>query len=386
MSVGSGPGPVDETVLDDPDRLASADPAGLLRENATAGPQVRRTAAAADEGGVASLAGQGAPRSVLVVGSGVCRLAAQALSVLTGPEVTAPVVAHVGPDLPRWVGAADLVVGLSASGANAATLSVLQAAGSRGCEVAAVGPADTPLAAVVSRARGTLVAAPDHGPARTRLWSLLTGLICLAGPVGLLDVPGDLLEAVAQRLDDDAVRCRPTSESFVNPAKQVALQLAGSLPVVWGSSGLADVAARRFADMLAASARYPAVTGGFDDLWPGGLGALDGPFGAGGVTPHPAEDDLFRDRVDEPQPVRARLVMVRDADPEVAAVRRLSQVDDLIERRGLPVTECAAEEAPPLLRLAQLIGVLDFAASYLAMLYGIDPWGAVEDGPPGSAP
>jgi hypothetical protein len=128
------------------------------------------------------------------------------------------------------------------------------------------------------------------------------------------------------------------------------------------------------------------VTGSFDDLWLGGLGPLDGPFGAGGLTPAPVEDDLFRDRVDEPEPVRARLVMLRDADPEIDAVRRLSQVDDLIERRGLPVTEWAAEEAPPLLRLAQLIGVLDFAASYLAMLYGIDPWGPVEDGPPGSAP
>lgn len=389
MSIGSGPGPVDEAVLDDPDRLASADPSGMLRENATAGPQVRRTAAAAEEGGAASLAGQG-PRSVVLVGSGVCRLAARALAALTGPEITAPVVVHAGPDLPRWVGAADLVVGLSTSGTNAAALSVLQAAGSRGCEVAGVGPADTPLAAVVSRARGILVAAPDQGPARARLWSQLTGLVCLAGPVGLVDVPGDLLDAVAQRLDDDAVRCRPTSESFVNPAKQLALQLAGSLPVVWGSSRLADVAARRFADMLAASARYPAVTGGFDDLWLGGLGVLEGPFGFGGRTggsAAPADDDLFRDRVDEPEPVRARLVVVRDAEPDVAATGHLAQVDDLIERRHLPVTEWAAEEeAHPLHRLAQLIGVLDFAASYLGMLYGMDPWGPVGDGPPGSAP
>ena len=35
------------------------------------------------------------------------------------------------------------------------------------------------------------------------------------------------------------------------------MNLAGSIPVVWGSSPLAGVAARRFGDMLAANSRYP---------------------------------------------------------------------------------------------------------------------------------
>ena len=385
MSAGSPPADVDEAVLDDADRLASADPSGMLRENATAGPQVRRAVAAAEEVGAAALAGQGTPRSVVLVGTGVARLAAHALAALTGPDVAVPILVHQGPDLPRWAGAADLVIGASASGETATTLSVLQAAGSRGCGVAAVGPVESPLAAVVARARGILVAAADHGPARSRFWSLLTGLVCLTRPVGLLDAPDDLLETVAQRLDDDAVRCRPTSEAFVNPAKQLALQLAGSLPVVWGSTQLAGVAARRFADMLAATARYPAVAGGYDDLWHGGLGMFEGPFGAAAGAAAPgAEDDLFRDRVDEPEPVRARLLTLRDSDPVVD--RYAAQVEDLLERRHLPVIEWVTEDGPPLLRLAQLVGVPDFATSYLAMLYAVDPWGAVGDEPPGTAP
>ncbi len=122
--------------------------------------------------------------------------------------------------------------------------------------------------------------------------------------------------------------------------------------------------------MLAATARYPAVAGGYDDLWHGGLGVFEGPFGAGA---RPAaggagdQDDLFRDRVDEPEPVRARLLVLRDTDPRVD--RRSAQVEDLLERRHLPVIGWDTDDAPPLLRLAQLVGVLDFAASYLAMLY-----------------
>ena len=48
----------------------------------------------------------------------------------------------------------------------------------------------------------------------------------------------------------------------INTGKEsLALDLALSVPIVWGSSPLANVAARRFGDVLAANARYPAVVG-----------------------------------------------------------------------------------------------------------------------------
>ena len=45
-------------------------------------------------------------------------------------------------------------------------------------------------------------------------------------------------------------RCRPASETFVNPAKTLAVDLAGSLPVVWGATALTGVAAYRLAKLL----------------------------------------------------------------------------------------------------------------------------------------
>ena len=51
-----------------------------------------------------------------------------------------------------------------------------------------------------------------------------------------------LLEA-ADRLDEVAEACRPSSESFVNPAKVLATDLAEGVPVVLGDGPLNGVAA-----------------------------------------------------------------------------------------------------------------------------------------------
>ncbi len=45
----------------------------------------------------------------------------------------------------------------------------------------------------------------------------------------------------------------------------------------------------------------------------------------------------------------------------------------LAQDRDVPVTELAADGAHPLERLASLIGLGDYASTYLALGYGIDP-------------
>jgi len=81
-----------------------------------------------------------------------------------------------------------------------------------------------------------------------------------------------------------------------------------------------------------------------------------------------ADDDLFRDRVDDPSPARPRLVLIRAGDePDVAR----AQVDELVAdcgRRGVPVSELMAEDAAgPVGRLASVLALLDFTAAYLGI-------------------
>src|SRR5699024_1890693 len=111
-------------------------------------------------------------------------------------------------------------------------------------------------------------------------------------------VSDEVFEATATRLEELSWRCRPSSESFVNPAKGLAVELAGTLPMVWGSSPLAGVAAYRFSCQLAENAKYPSVSGELPETDHNQVMAFDGWFARGGDAG--VAEDIFRDRVEEP--------------------------------------------------------------------------------------
>ncbi|MCM3887533.1 SIS domain-containing protein [Frankia sp. R82] len=377
---------VDETALDDPARLDGGGVVALLPHVASAGPQVRHSAVLAEEAGVARLAADGRPRAILVVGVGGSALVADVLAAVAGPAGPVPVLGHHAYGLPGWVGVADVVLAVSASGASAEMLSAVEEATRRGARVAVVAPPDTPAAHLASVTGATYVPLTGGRPVSTTLWSLVVPLLVAGRALGVLRVTDAALEATAVRLEGIATRCRSSSESFVNPAKTLALELAGSLPLVWGTSAVTAAAARGAVDQLAAIARYPALAGGLPHPGHLQIGLLDGPFGAGRSTGGPAVgsgsggtaddlEDFFRDRVDDEEPpLRLRLVLLRDPGVESTEVTRQAEaVIAVAAERGVGVTELRAEGADPVERLAAVLGLFDFTAVYLALALGVDP-------------
>ena len=363
------------TALDDPAALETADPSAMLRLVAGAGAQVREATTLAAEAGFTRLAVGGRPRAVVVVEGDGSSLCSAMLAALAGPRSPVPVFTCRGPELPRWVGAGDAVLAASARGSEP-TLPALEQAGSRGCSVVAVGPADSPLAAAVARARGVLVPITTGRLPRASLWTLSVPLLLAGEALGLLQLDAGDLAAAADRLDVVAEICRPGSESFVNPAKQLALDLAGSLPLAWATSPPTGVAAARLAGQLAANAKHPCLWAMLSQGGGEQVAVLDGVFGA---QRRPAEPggDIFADRADGPEPVGVHVVTLRepdDAPPADAAA-------ELARERGLGLTALVAEGDGPVERLASLVGLVDFASVYLALHLGIDPTptGAVAD-------
>ncbi len=341
----------------------------MLRAVATSAAQVREGARLAREAGLERLSPDTQPRAVVVAGMGGSAIAGDVLAAVAGDGCRLPVVVHRGYGLPGWVGAADLVIGVSCSGATEETLSAVDEAVRRGSSLLAVGAADSPLSHRAEQARAPFVPVyADGRQPRACIWSLATPLLVAGDALGFLSAPEPALEAAAERLEQVALTCRPDSESFVNPAKSLAVDLAGSLPLVWGSGQVGPVAAYRFVCQLAENGKYPAVPGGLPEANHNQVVTFDGPFASS-----PAGEDFFRDRT-EPDPMRLRLVLLRDPageHPQVA--RRADASREVAEDRGVDVTELAAEGGSPVERLAGLVGLLDYASVYLALLYGIDP-------------
>ncbi len=361
------------SVLDDVAALERGDLSAMLRLVAGSGAQVREAAGAAAEAGLERLAQDGRPRAVVVAGVGASGLAGDLLAAVAGLSCPVPVVVHRGYGLPRWVGAADVVCGVSAAGNTDETLSAVEQAVTRGCSVVGVGPEYSPLAELIARGRGVHVPVPAGRPARASLWALSVPLLLAADALDLLTVGPADLAAAADRLDSVAEQCRPTSESFINPAKQLALELSGRLPMVWGASPLAGVAAYRLQSQLAENAKYPCLAGVLPEVGHNQLATLDGVFG--GKAPG-RDRDIFADRADEPDVVRLRLVLVRDTDEHPRPRHWAESCAALVVARGIEVTELVAEGDGPVERFASLVGVPDFASVYLAVRNGIDPTSA----------
>jgi glucose/mannose-6-phosphate isomerase len=360
----------DVEVLDDVDALRSCDSSDMLRAVATSSAQVRASLTAVREAPLGDLFLDGRPRAVIVTGMGGSGISGDVLAAVAGAGCPVPVIVHRGDGLPGWVGAADLVVAVSCSGRTPETLSALTEAGRRGARLVGVGTADTPLERACLQGRGVFVPVVKELSPRSSLWALAVPVLVVAERLGLLGLGPDLgdLEAAAGRLETIAETCRVERDSFSNPAKRLAVELAGSLPMIWGVGQVGGVAAVRAGAQFAENAKTPSVVGVLPEAHHNQVVSLDGAMAAESV-----ERDLFRDRVEEPDPMRLRLLLVRDsADDPVSAARAEVSVR-VAGVRGVPVSEVAAPGGSAVERLASLIGVLDYTSVYLALMHGVDP-------------
>ncbi|WP_312888106.1 bifunctional phosphoglucose/phosphomannose isomerase [Nonomuraea rhodomycinica] len=346
--------------LDDQHHLTDGDPGGMLLAVAASAAQVRTGHRVAVEAGLPGSAGGSRPRAVVVAGMGGSAIAGDILAAVCGRGAPLPIVTVRSYQLPGWVGAADLVVAVSCSGRTEETLSAATEAVRRGCRLIAVGGAGSPLEAIARQASAPFVPVPAVGQPRANVWLLTVPLIVAAAALGLVSAEPELFEEVAVTLEGIAHRCRPSSESFINPGKTLAMELAESVPMIWGTSPLAAVAGYRLACQLNENAKYPAIFGELPEANHNQVVAFDGPF---------AQRDIFSD-----EPGRGlRLVLVRDSEEHPQVTRRREASARLAHERDVPVSELAAEGEHPLVRMASLIGLADYASVYLALGYGIDP-------------
>jgi glucose/mannose-6-phosphate isomerase len=354
--------------LDDPAGLETLDPAGMLRAVATSGAQVRASLTAAREASLAPIAPDARPRGIVVAGMGGSGISGDVLAAIAAPTSAVPVVVHRGYGLPAWVGAADLVVAVSCSGTTAETLSSAVEAARRGSRLLGVGSEGSPLDLHCRSEAGAFIPITPQLSPRSSMWALAVPLLVVAARFGLIDLADADLAATADRLDELAEMSRLDRESFVNPAKTLATELAGSLPMIWGSGLVGPVTAYRAACQLAENAKLPALWGALPEAHHNQSVIFDN----SDVVGDP-DLDLFRDRVDEPEPQHMRLVLVRDDAGDELAARRAESSAEVAQARGIAVTTLTAEGGSAVERLASLVGLIDFASVYLALARGVDP-------------
>ncbi len=330
----------DDTRLDDPDVLASADP--MLRRLAEAGARVR-TEAGESEAALRLLERETAPRAIVAAGAD-----ARLLRAVLEPWCPVPFVAWPGPSLPGWAGALDLVVVLAPGGGDVQAFSAVREAVRRGCSLITACPPHSVLAEHAAGRHSTIL------PTQTDD-TLAVAVVMLQGLHGMGVGPENDPDQVARVLDDVAIACSPLCDISTNPAKELALALADSTPLVWGGSVLAARAARRVAEAVRRETGRPALAADAEHLHPV-LGAT-------------RSRDLFADPVSEDGavPLRPGLLVLDDGTEESSIREQRGWLTSTAEARDVHVQTISAVEGPEVARYAALLSTGLYTATYLGV-------------------
>ncbi len=291
------------------------------------------------------------PRRLVLLGMGGSAMAGDLLRAWADREGTVPVhvVRHYEP--PVWITPEDFLVFSSYSGETEETLAAYAACRPLGAPSCAFAAGGSLLAR--ARADGVPVAVlPGGHPPRAALGYSFSALAALADHLQILARAPERVERAAEGLAGLASACARNVVESRNPAKKLAIRLAGRGLLLIANPRTLEPAALRWKGQLNENAKQLA--------WVSALPEMN----------HNEVDSFLH-----PKGLGARLtaVLLRDPGDHPRVARRFEWLRTYLGRQGVPVETVTAEGPEPLARLLHAVLLGDFVSYYLALRNGADP-------------
>jgi len=289
--------------------------------------------------------------SFIVVGIGGAAISGDFLQALVAHTAQIPVIVARGYDLPAFVGPDSIVVGVSHSGNTEETLTLFEEAIDRGAKPVIVTSGGRFLdLATVHRAPLMNYAAAGAQP-RTAVGFMLMSLLGIAQAVHVASgIDGQVAEAVAL-LEQARAHFGPDAPIAANPAKQIARELMGKIPMIYAAGFLQPVTLW-WKEQLSANAKTTAIT----DVQPeiNHTSALGYPFPPGNAD-------------------RLAAVQVRSSYDHPRVRLHWQVTTDLLDQAGITNSIVEAQGQSRLAQMLWCMSLGDWVSYYLALLNGVDP-------------
>jgi len=290
-------------------------------------------------------------RQILIAGMGGSAIGADLLSAYIAPNCPLPVAVHRDYELPGWAqGKETLFIASSHSGNTEETLSAFETARERGCQILTISTGGK------LEAESAAGAIPnwkfDHkGQPRAAVGFSFGLLLGLFDRLGLIPNPALELKSALVEMRQQQAGLLITIPAAQNPAKRMAGQLVGRLPVILGSGFLAPVS-RRWKGQISEVAKAWAQ---FEYL--------------------PEADHNTMAGLSHPEEVLQRMIILFLRAPSDHPRNRLRA--DLTRKgfmlEGLNTDFIDAAGDTPLAHIWTTLHMGDYVSYYLAMAYGVDP-------------
>jgi glucose/mannose-6-phosphate isomerase len=288
--------------------------------------------------------------NVVVLGMGGSGVSGDVVQALVEPRLSVPwrTIKGYGP-LPEWIGRNTLTFVVSYSGDTEETLAAFEEIHSRGARPVAVSSGGH-LAELATGYGVAHVRVPEGLQPRASLGFLALPLLAVLVEIGLVPDCSDVVDEAVATLADVSETCSRDIPVEQNIAKQLATSLSGRLPVIYGGSGLGEVAAYRFKCDLNEYAKTPAFANSLPEMNHNELEAL---------ASANREDFVA--------------VLLRDAEDHERVALRFDVAKKLLERSGAEVIEVHSQGISPLARLLTLVLITQLTAIYMGLINDVDP-------------
>jgi glucose/mannose-6-phosphate isomerase len=335
--------------LDDPKRIARLDPEGMGDRIDGFASQIRAGAAIAEP--LLERVEPRRPRRAVLFGMGGSAIAGDLVRSLVDREGSAPfhVVRHYEP--PDWLTPEDFLIFSSYSGETEETVTAYRALrdlGARSCVISTGGT----LARMAEEDGVPRATMPTGFPPRAALGYSASTLLHLASHLLLVKDAGGRLEVAARSVEEVASACgRPVLQSR-NPAKQLAIRLAGRVVIVLANERTLGPVALRWKGQLNENAKHLA--------WASSLPEMNHNEVDGYVAPRNVVG-------------KVGAVLLRDPGDHPRVVARFDWLAAYLEAKGVQVDTVEVRGVDVMARILSGAAIGDWVSYYLALAHGHDP-------------
>lgn len=289
--------------------------------------------------------------NIVVSGLGGSAIGGDILRTFALQKASIPVVVNRDYNLPAFVGEKTLFYAVSYSGNTEETLSAYRQARERGAAIVCFSSGGE-LEKMARLDGKPVVKVPTGLVPRAATGYLFAPLVLLLEKLGIVAGARDELGECVLVLRDIRDSLHPEIEIEKNPAKKIARELKDSIPIIWGSSGISEVAALRWKAQINENAKSPAYYHVFPELNHNEI--------VGFEVPAELVSRLF-------------VVILKDRFDHERVKRRMAISRDIIKQRVKGFVEVESRGESFLARLYSLCYTGDYASFYLALENGINP-------------
>jgi glucose/mannose-6-phosphate isomerase len=290
------------------------------------------------------------PKSIIVAGMGGSAIGGELLKDWARDKLTVPIEVCREYSLPAYANKNTLVFVVSYSGETEESLSVFLDAVKRQCIIVCLSSGGT-LQEFAEKLSIPHLRVPSGMAPRATLPYLFIPLCVLMEKIGLIeDARAEISEAIniLKRVSDSNSPNTPSNDNF---SKKLALNICGTVPVVYGF-GIYRAVAQRLKQQFNENSKVPAKWEFFPEL--------------------NHNEIVGWERAGELARCFSVLFIRDDDEPEVIR-QRIETTKELISKEAMKIFEIHGQGRRMLAKMLSTVVIGDFVSVYLAVLRGVDP-------------